>query len=172
ATEESTMTISANTTQTLYVRDPNGAYQELSFDEVIDAATLMLNTKFKRGIAINHAGDVKQHLKVKLAPLEHEVFYALWLDNQNRIITEDVLFRGTINSASVFPREVVKTALRHNAAGVILAHNHPSGIAEPSNSDEYITKRLIDALYLVEVKVLDHIIVGEEVVSFAQRGLI
>ena len=109
---------------------------------------------------------------MQLAPLEHEVFYAVWLDNQNRIIAEQELFRGTIDGASVFPRKVVKTALSYNAAKVILAHIHPNGVSEPSISDEYITKRLIDALYLIEVKGLDHIIVGEHVVSFAQLGLI
>lgn len=153
------MTISNNQTENLYVRKPNGRYRALSPEEIIEAAASLLNSKFKRGLKIETAMCVKEHLRMQLAPLEHEVFYAVWLDNQNRIIAEQELFRGTIDGAYVFPREVVKTALSYNAAKVILAHNHPSGIAEPSNSDEYITKRLIDALYLIDVKVLDHIIV-------------
>lgn len=166
------MKLSNQPTSEYYVRDKDGAYQALSPKDVLEAAKSLLSAKFQRGKQINNALCIKEHLRVQLAPLEHEVFYAVWLDNQHRILAEDELFRGTINVSTVFPREVVKTALRHNAAKVILAHNHPSGIAEPSNSDEYVTKRLIDALHLVEVKVLDHIIIGEHIVSFAQRGLI
>ena len=114
----------------------------------------------------------KDYVKLQLATYEHEVFACLFMDNKHRVITFEKLFRGTIDSASVYPREVVKACLRHNAAAVIFAHNHPSGVADPSLADEKITKRLKDALALIDVRVLDHLIVGEEVISFAERGLL
>jgi len=114
----------------------------------------------------------KDYVKLQLATYEHEVFACLFMDNKHRVITFEKLFRGTIDSASVYPREVVKACLSHNAAAVIFAHNHPSGIAEPSQSDIQITRRLTEALQLIDVRVLDHLVVGEEVVSFAERGLI
>ena len=108
-----------------------------------------------------------------LAKLEHEVFVALYLDAQNKLITTEELFRGTLTQTSVYPREVVKRTLKHNAAAVIFAHNHPSGIAEPSRADEMLTSTLRQALSLVDVKVLDHLIVaGSATVSFAERGLL
>jgi DNA repair protein RadC len=114
----------------------------------------------------------KDFVKLKLATYEHEVFACLFLDNRNRLIVFDELFRGTIDGASVYPREVVKACLSHNAAAVILAHNHPSGATEPSQADIAITERLRKALALIDVRVLDHLIVGEEVTSFADRGLL
>jgi DNA repair protein RadC len=109
----------------------------------------------------------------RLATREFETFCLIYLDNRHRLIACEDLFRGTIDGASVHPREVVKEALRHNAAAVILAHNHPSGVAEPSHADELITRRLREALQLVDIRVLDHLIVaGGETVSFAERGLI
>ena len=117
-------------------------------------------------------GSSKDYVKLHLARYEHEVFACLWLDNRNRVIRFNKLFRGTIDGASVYPREVVKAALKHNAAAVIFAHNHPSGVAEPSQADEQITKLLKDALALIDVRVLDHLVVGEEVISFAERGLL
>ena len=105
--------------------------------------------------------------------MEHEQFCALFLDSQHRLIEFAELFRGTLDSASVYPREVAKEALHHNAAAVIFAHNHPSGIAEPSMADRKITKRLQEALGLFEIRVLDHIVVGSPgMVSFAEEGLI
>ncbi|MCG6507504.1 DNA repair protein RadC, partial [Vibrio parahaemolyticus] len=104
---------------------------------------------------------------------QREAFYILFLDNQHRVIRDEVLFEGTIDAASVYPREVVKRALHHNAAALILAHNHPSGVAEPSQADRRITQRLTDALALVDIRVLDHFVVGDgDVVSFAERGWI
>lgn len=114
----------------------------------------------------------KDYVKLQLARYEHEVFACLWMDNRNRVIDFNKLFRGTIDGASVYPREVVKAALKHNAAAVILVHNHPSGVAEPSQADEQITKRLKDALALIDVRVLDHLVVGDDVISFAERGLL
>ena len=116
---------------------------------------------------------VREYLILKLAPREHEIFAALWLDAQNRVLACEELFRGTLTQTSVYPREVVKGALAQNAAAVIFAHNHPSGIAEPSRADELLTQSLKTALALVDVKVLDHFIVGGAVVmSFSERGLL
>jgi len=116
---------------------------------------------------------VREYLRVAIGALEHEVFACVWLDAQNRVIEFEVLFRGTLTQTSVYPREVVKAALRHNAAGVILAHPHPSGVAQPSQADEALTRQLREALSLVDVKVLDHLIVaGTHSVSFAERGLL
>lgn len=112
-------------------------------------------------------------LRASLGPLEHELFVCLHLDNRHRLIQPDVLFRGTVDGASVYPREVVKSALAHNAAAVILAHNHPSGVAEPSIADEQITRRLKAALGLVDIRVLDHLVVAAGgCVSLAARGLL
>lgn len=119
-------------------------------------------------------GAVRDWLRLTLAPLHHEVFIALWLDAQNRLIADDELFRGTLSQTSVYPREVVKQALAHNAAAVILAHNHPSGVAEPSHADELLTQTLKQALALVDVRLLDHFIVAGNALplSFAERGLL
>lgn len=112
-----------------------------------------------------------EYLFTKLAVLEHEVFLLILLDNQHRIIESVEISRGTIDQASVYPREVVKTALQYNAAVVMLAHNHPSGVAEPSRADIQITERLQAALGLVDIRVLDHFVVGgETIISFAERG--
>ncbi len=126
----------------------------------------------QRDTLLSSPGKVRDYLRLILARLEHEVFVALYLDAQNRLLATDELFRGTLTQTSVYPREVVKHALKHNAAAVIFAHNHPSGIAEPSRADEVLTTNLKQALSLVDVKVLDHLIVaGSATVSFAERGL-
>jgi DNA repair protein RadC len=119
-------------------------------------------------------GKVRDWLRLKLASRGNEVFMALWLDAQNRLLKADELFTGTLTQTSVYPREVVKAALANNAAAVILAHNHPSGIAEPSRADEMLTRSLKEALALVDVKVLDHFIVAGNTppLSFAERGLL
>ena len=119
-------------------------------------------------------GQVRDWLRLKLAARPHEVFMALWMDAQNRLIKADELFSGTLTQTSVYPREVVKAALAHNAAAVILAHNHPSGVAEPSRADETLTRALKEALALVDVKLLDHFIVAGNAtpLSFAERGLL
>jgi DNA repair protein RadC len=115
----------------------------------------------------------REFLRARLRDRDHEVFCCLFLDNRHRVISFDEVFRGTIDGASVHPRDVVKLALARNAAAVILAHNHPSGVAEPSQADEMITGRLRDALALVDIRVLDHIVVGDAAcVSFAERGLL
>jgi DNA repair protein RadC len=116
---------------------------------------------------------VKDYLRMQLGHLPHEVFAVLFLDAQNRLVKLEEMFRGTLTQTSVYPREVVKRALDLNAAAVILAHNHPSGLSEPSRADEFLTKSLASALQLVDVRVLDHLVVGAgDVVSFAERGLL
>ncbi len=117
--------------------------------------------------------EITRHfLKSRLMPYQHEVFSCLFMDNRHRLIAFKELFSGTIDGASVYPREVVKMALKFNAAAVIFAHNHPSGVAEPSQSDIQITRRLKDALMLIDIRVLDHLIVGnQQIVSMAERGL-
>ncbi|MES1949690.1 hypothetical protein S4A8_02485 [Salinisphaera sp. S4-8] len=115
----------------------------------------------------------RRYLTLKLAHVPHEVFACVFLNTRNHVIAFEELFRGTIDGAAVYPREVVKAALRHNAAAVILAHNHPSGVAEPSAADRDITHRLADALALVDVRVLDHLVIAaRQTVSFAERGLL
>lgn len=116
---------------------------------------------------------VKDYLRLTLGPLPHEVFSVLFLDAQHRLLACEELFRGTLTQTSVYPREVVKGALAHNAAAVILAHNHPSGVLEPSRADEILTQTLTSSLALVDVRVLDHFVVGRGgILSFAERGLL
>jgi len=116
---------------------------------------------------------VRDYLRLRIASLEHEVFVCLFLDAQHRLIAAEELFRGTLSQTSVYPREVVKAALRHNAAAVIFAHNHPSRLAEPSRADELLTQALKQALTLVDIKTLDHFVVGANAtISFAERGLL
>ena len=125
------------------------------------------------GTALSHPRATREFLRMRLRDLAYEVFAIVYLDNRNRVVGFEELFRGTIDGASVYPREVVKHALARNAAAVILAHNHPSGIAEPSQADELITRRLKDALGLVDIRVLDHLVIGDAVCeSFAERGLL
>ncbi|MBT7306578.1 MAG: DNA repair protein RadC, partial [Gammaproteobacteria bacterium] len=129
--------------------------------------------QLERGDALTSPQLTRQYLSSQLRGFRHEAFGALYLDNQHRVITFEILSEGTIDGASVYPREVVRNTIRHNAAAVIFAHNHPSGVTEPSQSDYNITRTLKDALALIEVRVLDHIIVGdgENTTSLAERGL-
>ena len=156
----------------LLIRDTDDQYRRASTEEIIDAALAKLKQRFARGEALTSPADTKRFLQLKLSHLEHEVFAVLWLDNRHRVLAFEELFRGTIDGASVHPREVVKSALTHNAAACILAHNHPSGIAEPSQADQRITARLQEALGLIDVRTLDHIVVAENTCSFAEQGLL
>ena len=124
--------------------------------------------------AFSSPGAVRDYLRLHLAGLPHEVFFALWLDAQNRLLAAEELFRGSLTQTSVYPREVVKRGLWHNAAAVVLAHNHPSGVAEVSAADELLTRELKQALSLVDIKLLDHFIVAGSArpLSFAERGLL
>jgi DNA repair protein RadC len=140
---------------------------------VLEMGRRHLFEDLKRGSALTSPGAVRQFLKSRLMALPHEVFACLFLDNQHRVIAFEELFRGTLDSASVYPREVIKRALAHNAAALILTHNHPSGVAEPSQSDLQLTRRLKESLGLLDIRVLDHLIVGDgDPVSFAERGLL
>ena len=124
-------------------------------------------------ISFNSPNVVKDYLRLVLGGRQQEVFMVLFLDAQHRLIASEEMFHGTLTQTSVYPREVVKRALIHNAAAVMLSHNHPSGMSEPSNSDRMLTDALKQALGLVDVRVLDHIVIGEqEALSFAERGLI
>ncbi len=141
--------------------------------EIVRMAKQLLNRRFAKGRSISVPGDAVNFLNMKLSSLEHEVFSLIFMDNRHKVIQYEQMFRGTIDSASVYPREVVKRALQLNAAAVILAHNHPSGNSEPSKSDEHITQRLVDALKLVDIRVLDHVVIGgDQNVSMAERGMI
>ena len=132
-----------------------------------------LDEEVRRDCVLNSPAAVTDCLRIHFAGREFESFVALWLDAQHRLIEIEEPFRGTLTQTSVYPREIVKAALRHNAAAVIFAHNHPSGVSEPSKSDELLTQALKQALALVDVRVLDHFIVaGNQTMSFAERGLI
>ncbi|NOH84770.1 DNA repair protein RadC [Vibrio sp. 03-59-1] len=148
------------------------AHQTSSLNELLEHAAEALARKYKREGTFTNPENVKEYLQLKLGSYDREVFALMLLDNQHQLIRFEELFFGTIDAASVYSREVVKAALNANAAAVILAHNHPSGIAEPSRADKRITSRLVDALGLIDVRVLDHIVVGEHCVSFAERSWI
>jgi DNA repair protein RadC len=138
---------------------------------VLEMGRRHLHEQLQRDTALDNPDTTRRYLLSRLRHHQHEVFACLFLDNRHRIICFEELFHGTIDGASVHPREVVKRALHHNAAAVILAHNHPSGIAEPSRADIQITRRLVEALALVDIRVLDHLVIGDaEGVSLAERG--
>ncbi|HGM8383641.1 TPA: RadC family protein [Pseudomonas aeruginosa] len=157
----------------LLVRDAQGRYLPASVDQILEAARQAIEQKMQRGAEFTSPVLVKEYLRTKLAGFEHEVFAVLFLDTRHRLIEYAEMFRGTIDSASVYPREVVKEALRLNAAAVIVSHNHPSGNPEPSGADRALTQQLKQVLALVDVRVLDHVIVaGAVATSFAERGLL
>ena len=147
----------------------------MSDDDIIRMALNVLAHRFAQGekINLNAPKAVREYLQLSLATKDHEVFAVVFLNMQHQVIALEEMFRGTLTQTSVYPREVVKRALHHNAAALILAHNHPSGIADLSRADEMLTGALKQALALVDVKVLDHfIIAGSDSMSFAERGLI
>ena len=140
---------------------------------VLEMAKRHFKESLQRGDVLSSPDITRAYLSAQLRGYKYEVFACLFLDNQNRVIELNELFRGTIDAASVYPREVAKLALHHNAAAVIFAHNHPSGIAEPSPADKYITDKLRQGLALFDIRVLDHFIIGDgEPYSFAEHGLI
>jgi DNA repair protein RadC len=132
-----------------------------------------LECRIRRGTPLGCPADTRRFLTARLRSHEHEVFACLFLDNRHRLICFEELFRGTVNGASVYPREIAKRGLYHNAAAIIIAHNHPSGVAEPSQADRAITGRIRDAMALIDVRLMDHFVVGDgQIVSFAERGWI
>jgi DNA repair protein RadC len=142
-------------------------------DRIILRALKILEERIRTGASLTSPSAVRDYLRLLLHGREHEVFVCIWLDAQHRVLAVQEIFRGTLTQTSVYPREVVKAALQQNAAAVIFAHNHPSGVAQPSQADELLTRNLRDALALVEIKVLDHFIVaGAHAISFAERGLL
>lgn len=150
-----------------------GKAKFVQLQAVLELSRRYMMEQCQRKAIFNSPQAVYDYLTLELRGLQQEVFMVLYLDSQNRLIKEETLFYGTINAASVYPREVVKAALKNNAGALILAHNHPSGIAEPSQADKLITNKLQQALQLVDINILDHIIVGaDNCISFAERGLI
>jgi len=145
---------------------------ETTEQDVLGAAEGILRNKLERQGSIGSPTDANDFLRMRLGGLLHEEFHVLWLDNRHRILDCQKLFTGTVDGASVHPREVVRAALAINASAAILAHNHPSGVADPSAADRMLTHELREALRLIGVCVLDHIVVGSECVSMASRGLL
>jgi DNA repair protein RadC len=165
--------MSHENSEELWVRNERGETRPASGDEILRSAREVMNRRVRRGTSMSSPRVVRDFLSIKLGSLEHETFCVLLLDARHRLIEYVELFRGTIDSASVHPREIVKLALAKNAAALLCAHDHPSGVAEPSQADEQITQRIKAALDLVQVRFLDHIIIaGGVAVSLAERGLI
>lgn len=159
-----------------YIRDVLGHYTfngPMSETEILAAAEDILARRLERAGSLTSPRDTADFLRMRIGHLQHEEFHVVYLDNRHRVLGVEKLFNGTVDGASVHPREVVKAALRANACAVILAHNHPSGVPEPSAADRQITQALKEALALIEVRVLDHVVVGAtSSVSFAERGLL
>lgn len=164
---------SAGAEPELVVRDGNGAWRPATAPEILSAARRALALRVRRGTVFTSPAITQDFLRLKLSALEHEVFAVIFLDNRHRLIEYRELFRGTIDNTTVYPREVAKEALALNAAALILAHNHPSGVAEPSEADQLITRRIRQAMELLDIRLLDHFVVGgESLVSLASRGLL
>jgi DNA repair protein RadC len=160
-------------TNPLFTLGADGRAVPASADEIIAAARQCIAHRFRRGSSLTSPAAMRDFLRLNLGTREFETFCCLFLDSRHRLIEFVELFRGTIDGASVHPREVVKEALKRNAAAVIFVHPHPSGVAEPSHADELITRRLRESLALIDVRVLDHLVVGaDDVVSFAEKGLL
>jgi DNA repair protein RadC len=159
-----------------FVSDQNGKYKAkkpLTAEQIIEFTKLLLDDRFKPGQPFNNPDIGREWLRLEYQDLEHEIFACLFLNNQNCLIAHEILFRGTIDAATVHPREVVKRALQLNAAAVIFAHNHPSGVTEPSTGDKYMTDKLKQALFLLDIRTLDHFIVSKGgSYSFAENGML
>lgn len=157
----------------IFTKDDNGDYRIMTADEVTKATKQHLARRVRRGNTMTSPDIVRDYLIAHYGDKEHEIFGAIFLDNRHRIIEISELFTGTIDGCSVYPREVIKTALQLNAAACCLFHNHPSGVCEPSQADERITQRLKSAFELVDIRVIDHVLVaGSDSISFASRGLL
>ena len=163
-------------TNPFQVHETPGYFQVLrpvTTDEILTMARQLIKRQYTRGKALTSPDATRDFLMLELALLEHEKFYCIFVDNQHRVLKAECCFQGTIDGASIYPREVVKRALQLNAKALIMAHNHPSGLAEPSEADRAITRRLIDAFNLVDMRVLDHFIIGgADCFSFAEHGLL
>ena len=160
-------------TPAAYLVDVSREFTAPEADAIIAQALSILESRAYTGDVLTSPGAVRDYLKLRFADMEHEEFHVVYLTSQNRVIAMESVFRGTLSQTSVYPREIVKLALKNNASAVIFAHNHPSGLAEPSRADELLTQALKQALALVDVRVLDHFVVaGINVMSFAERGLL
>lgn len=160
-------------TETLYVRSEAGEFVPADQDLIVDTAKARLRTRLRRGVALTNPRAVRDFLTVNLGGRDCEYFCIVLLDARNRFLRFVELFRGTLDGAAVHPREIVKLVLQAEAGSVLLVHNHPSQVGEPSAADELITRRVRDVLAMIDVKVLDHLIVaGGDVISMAQRGLL
>jgi len=159
-----------------FVRDAEGNYRmkrPAQAEEIVKLAESILRERVERGEPLTDPVATRRWLITRLSDRPHEVFCVMYLDNRHRVVAFEELFRGTIDGTSVHPREVVKQSLQHNAAAVIFVHNHPSGVPEPSDADRRLTRRLKEALALVDIRTLDHFVIGGvEAVSFAERGLL
>lgn len=157
----------------LFVQEASNTYRTATSAEVFTAAGIAADAKLCKGEVIDNPNMVKELLGAKTQHLAYEVFGVLFLDTQNRVIACDEMFRGTISSVSVIPREIIKTALDYNSVAVIVWHNHPSGSNSPSQPDKHITKKLVDCLSMFDIRMLDHfIIAGSKTFSFAEAGLL
>ncbi len=159
------------------VQENATSYGPANEQAIINQALAILERRLKRGeeadAPIRSPDATRAYLRLKLAGYNHEVFAVLWLDTRHRVLAFEEMFRGTVDGASVHPREVVTSALRHRAVACIFAHNHPSGVPEPSEADERLTRRLKEALGMVDIRVLDHMVVGHDsIVSMAERRLL
>lgn len=154
----------------LYVMDDSGSYQPATQQEIFTAAKRLSSSHLRRGKVINTSADARDAIQHKFGGYEHEMFACLFLDSRHRLLEFKEMFRGSVNYTTVHPREIVKQALRLNAAAVIFVHNHPSGEIIPSSQDIELTTKLRDILMVIDVKVLDHMIVGETVLSMADEG--
>ena len=169
----SSLSFTSSIDSSLLVRDVAGSYRPAEPAEVLQAALRVLAGQLRGTEMLSSPQAVSDFLRIKLGTLEHEVFAVIHLDAQHRVIEYVEMFRGTVSQTSVYPREVVKESLARNSAALILVHNHPSGVAEPSRADEMLTQTLKSALALVDVRVLDHLVVaGASILSFAERGLL
>lgn len=157
----------------LLVRDDHGHYVMATAEQILDAARQVIDYKVRRGVPLISTNMVQEYLRAKLAGYDREVFAVILMDTKLCMIEYVELFQGTVTQTQVYPREVVRLAMKYNATHVILSHNHLTGSTEPSTADEILTQRLKDVLDLVDVQILDHIIVaGNETTSFAERGLL
>jgi len=158
--------------ESIKIKDTQGHYRIISTESLLDTAKQHIQSIFSDGLHLTSPKAASNYLQTLIGDYEHEVFYALWLNSQHQIILHGALANGTIDAANIYPREIVKAGIACNAAAVIFAHNHPSGHDEPSQEDIQITKRLKEALGLMDIKVLDHFVIGESSTSMAELGLL
>ena len=154
----------------LYIKDKSGSYHPAPKETILAQARRLSASQLRRGALITSPLAAREAVGLKLAGLDHELFACLFLDSRHHVLAWREMFRGTVNRTTVHPRELVREALDCNASAVILAHNHPSGCADPSREDVELTRTLADILKMIDVRVLDHLIVGEQVVSLVESG--